>query len=172
VVHPTNPDVLIVGGQGSPYAATEDRGIYRSEDGGANWTKVHYLDENSGVSDLSMDMNNPRIVYAAYWDHRRFPWQVQSGGPGSGIYKSVDTGKTWQKLSEGLPKETMGKIGVSVSRANSDIVWAIIEAEDGGRYRSNDAGKNWKLVNSDRLLRARSWYYMHILAHPTEPETA
>jgi len=171
VVHPTNPDVLIVGGQGSPYGATSDRGIYRSEDGGANWTKVHYVDENSGVSDLSMDMTNPRIVYAAYWDHRRFPWQVQSGGPGSGIYKSVDTGKTWQKLSEGLPKETMGKIGISVSRANSEIVWAIIEAEDGGLYRSDDAGKNWRLVNPDRLLRARSWYYMHILAHPTESET-
>jgi photosystem II stability/assembly factor-like uncharacterized protein len=170
VVHPTNPDVLIVGGQGSPYGATEDRGIYRSEDGGANWAKVHYVDQNSGVSDLSMDMNNPRIVYAAYWDHRRFPWQVQSGGPGSGIYKSVDMGKTWQKLSEGLPKETMGKIGISVSRANSEIVWAIIEAEDGGLYRSDDAGKNWKLVNPDRLLRARSWYYMHIQAHPTESE--
>ena len=171
VVHPTNSDVLLVGGQGSPYGATEDRGIYRSEDGGATWTKVHYVDENSGVSDLSMDMNNPRIIYAAYWDHRRYPWQVKSGGPGSGIYKSVDTGKTWEKLSEGLPKETMGKIGISVSRANGEIVWAIIEAEDGGLYRSNDAGKNWKLVNPDRLLRARSWYYMHILAHPTEAET-
>lgn len=171
VVHPTNPDVLLVGAQGSPYGATEDRGIYRSDNGGSTWEKVHYVDENSGVSDLSMDMSNPRIIYAAYWDHRRFPWQVQSGGPGSGIYKSVDTGKTWEKLSEGLPKETMGKIGISVSRANGNIVWAIIEAEDGGLYRSNDAGKNWKLVNPDRLLRARSWYYMHILAHPTEPET-
>ncbi|MDG1277342.1 MAG: glycosyl hydrolase [Algoriphagus sp.] len=170
-VHPTNPDVLLVGGQGSPYGATDERGIYRSEDGGATWAKVHYVDENSGVSDLSMDMSNPRIIYAAYWDHRRYPWQVKSGGPGSGIYKSVDTGKTWEKLSEGLPKETMGKIGISVSRANGNIVWAIIEAEDGGLYRSNDAGKNWKLVNPDRLLRARSWYYMHILAHPTEAET-
>ncbi|GMQ26090.1 hypothetical protein Aoki45_27720 [Algoriphagus sp. oki45] len=171
VVHPSNPDLVIVGGQGSPYGATDARGIYRSEDGGESWEKVHYVDENSGVSDLSMDMTNPRMIYAAYWDHRRFPWKVQSGGPGSGIYKSSDMGKTWTKLSEGLPKGVMGKIGISVSRANNNIVWAIIEAEDGGLYRSNDAGKTWKLVNEDRLLRARSWYYMHILAHPTEPET-
>ena len=171
VVHPTNPDMLLVGGQGSPYGATSARGIYRSEDGGLTWTKVHYVDENSGVADLSMDMKNPRIIYAAYWDHRRFPWKVQSGGPGSGLFKSTDMGLTWVKLSEGLPKGVMGKIGVSVSRANPNTVWAIIEAEDGGLYRSNDAGKNWKLVNPDRLLRARSWYYMHILAHPTEPET-
>ncbi|MBO6494445.1 MAG: glycosyl hydrolase [Roseivirga sp.] len=171
VVDPRNPEVLIVGAQGSPYAATEDRGIYRSEDGGESWTKVHYIDENSGVSDLSMDMTNPRIVYAAYWDHRRFPWKVQSGGPGSGIWKSVDGGVTWNKLTEGLPKGVMGKIGVSVSRANPNKVWAIIEADNGGLYRSDNGGKNWRLINPDRLLRARSWYYMHIQAHPTDEES-
>jgi len=171
VVDPRNPEVLIVGAQGSPYAATEDRGIYRSEDGGESWTKVHYIDENSGVSDLSMDMTNPRIVYAAYWDHRRFPWKVQSGGPGSGIWKSMDGGVSWNKLTEGLPKGVMGKIGVSVSRANPNKVWAIIEADNGGLYRSDNGGKNWRLINPDRLLRARSWYYMHIQAHPTDDES-
>lgn len=171
VVDPNNPDVLIVGAQGSPYAATEDRGIYRSADGGQTWTKVHYVDENSGISDLSMDMTNPRIVYAAYWDHRRFPWKVQSGGPGSGIWKSVDSGLTWNKLSKGLPKDVMGKIGISVSRANPNKVWAIVEAEKGGLYRSDNGGKSWKLINPDRLLRARSWYYMHIQAHPTDEES-
>ncbi len=171
VVDPNNPDVLIVGAQGSPYAATEDRGIYRSADGGETWTKVHYVDENSGISDLSMDMTNPRIVYAAYWDHRRFPWKVQSGGPGSGIWKSDDGGQTWNKLSKGLPKDVMGKIGISVSRANPNKVWAIVEAEKGGLYRSDNGGKNWKLINPDRLLRARSWYYMHIQAHPTDEES-
>ncbi|MBO6660881.1 MAG: glycosyl hydrolase [Roseivirga sp.] len=171
VVDPRNPEILIVGAQGSPYAATEDRGIYRSEDGGESWTKVHYVDENSGVSDLSMDMTNPRVVYAAYWDHRRFPWKVQSGGPGSGIWKSVDGGITWNKLTEGLPKGVMGKIGVSVSRANPNKVWAIIEADNGGLYRSDNGGKSWRLINPDRLLRARSWYYMHIQAHPTDDES-
>lgn len=169
-VHPDNPDVVFVAAQGSPYGATEDRGIYRSTDGGTTWQKVHYVDENSGVSDLSMDMTNPRIVYAAYWDHRRFPWKVQSGGPGSGIWKSSDGGDTWTELTEGLPKKVMGKIGVSVSRANPQRVWAIIEAEDGGLYRSDNGGKNWRLINPDRLLRARSWYYMHIQAHPTDPD--
>lgn len=171
VVHPQNSDLVIVGAQGSPYGATEDRGIYRSEDGGETWTKVHYVDENSGISDLSMDMTNPRVIYAAYWDHRRYPWKVQSGGPGSGIWKSVDGGLSWEKLTKGLPKGVMGKIGVSVSRANPNRVWAIIEADNGGLYRSDNGGKNWRLINPDRLLRARSWYYMHILAHPTDEES-
>lgn len=170
-VHPDNPDVVFVGAQGSPYAANEERGIYRSTDGGKNWTKVHYIDANSGISDLSMDMTNPRIIYAAYWDHRRFPWKVQSGGPGSGIWKSSDGGDTWTELTKGLPEGVMGKIGVSVSRANPQRVWAIIEAEKGGLYKSDNGGKNWSLVNPDRLLRARSWYYMHIQAHPTDVET-
>uniref|UniRef100_UPI0040480953 VPS10 domain-containing protein n=1 Tax=Roseivirga sp. TaxID=1964215 RepID=UPI0040480953 len=170
-VHPDNSDVVIVAAQGSPYGATQDRGIYKTTDGGKTWNKVHYVDENSGVSDLSMDMTNPRIIYAAYWDHRRFPWKVQSGGPGSGLYKSVDGGDTWEKMSKGLPKGVLGKMGISVSRANPDRVWAIIEAEEGGLYRSDNGGKSWSLINSDRLLRARSWYYMHILAHPTDAES-
>ena len=169
-VHPTNPDIVFVGAQGSPYGATEDRGIYRSEDGGETWKKVHYVDENSGVSDLSMDMKNPRIVYAAYWDHRRYPWKVQSGGPGSGIWKTTDGGENWTKLETGLPKGVMGKIGVSVSGANPDRVYAIIEADNGGLYRSENGGKSWRLINPDRLLRARSWYYMHIQAHPTNAD--
>lgn len=167
-VHPDNSDVVFVAAQGSPYGATAERGIYRSTDGGANWTQVHFVDENSGVSDLSMDMTNPRIIYAAYWDHRRFPWKVQSGGPGSGIWKSTDGGDSWTKLSKGLPKGVMGKIGISVSRADNNRVWAIIEADNGGLYKSDNGGRSWRLINPDRLLRARSWYYMHIQAHPTE----
>jgi len=171
VVDPRDPNIVLVGAQGSPYGATEDRGIYRSTDGGMTWNKVHYVDENSGVSDLSMDMTNPRIIYAAYWDHRRYPWKVQSGGPGSGLWKSVDGGETWTQMTAGLPKGTLGKMGISVSRAMPNRVWAIIEAENGGLYRSDNGGKNWRLINPDRLLRARSWYYMHILAHPTDPES-
>jgi len=170
-VDPRNPEVVFVAAQGSPYGATEERGVYRSKDGGASWQKVHYVDENSGVADLSMDMTNPRVIYASYWDHRRFPWKVQSGGPGSGLWKSADGGDTWTQMKKGLPNGTLGKMGISVSRAMPNRVWAIIEADGGGLYRSDDGGNNWRLINPDRLLRARSWYYMHIVAHPTDPES-
>jgi len=169
-IHPTNPDIVYVAAQGSPYTATPDRGVFRSLDGGASWTKVHFVDNHSSVSDLSMDMNNPRILYAAYWDNQRMPWFIRSGGPGSGIWRTMDAGETWTKLSKGLPSGVMGKIGVSVSRANSNRVYAIIEAEKGGLYRSDDKGKKWKLMNSERILRTRSWYYMHVFADPNNED--
>ena len=167
-IHPSDPDIIYVSAQGSPYAGTEDRGIYRTYDGGKNWEKVLYVDANSGAVDLAMDYNNPRILYAAFWDHQRLPWYVRSGGEGSGIWKSTDGGDTWKKLDQGLPKSVMGKIGVTVSRANPKLVYAIIESEEGGLYRSDDAGESWRLVNDDRVLRARSWYYMHIYADPSD----
>lgn len=165
-IHPKNPDVAYVAAQGSPYTPTKERGIYKTTDGGKSWDKVHFVDENSGVNNLTMDMNNPRILYAAYWDHQRKPWFVRSGGSGSGIYKTTDGGETWNKLSEGLPKSMMGKIGISVSRANSNRVFAVIESEDGGLYRSDDAGATWTLINKQRVLRTRSWYYMHVFTDP------
>ncbi len=116
-----------------------------------------------------MDMNNPRVLYAAFWQYRRLPWKVESGGPGSSIWKSVDGGETWVKLSEGLPKE-MGKIGISVSRANSNRVYAIVEAEKSkaGVYRSDDGGKRWTMMSNDNNLTARSWYYMEVFADPAD----
>tara|TARA_Y100000768_G_scaffold105208_1_gene77100 strand:+ start:24 stop:3140 length:3117 start_codon:yes stop_codon:yes gene_type:complete len=167
-IHPSDPDIIYVSAQGSPYAGTEDRGIYRTYDGGKNWEKVLYVDASSGAVDLTMDYNNPRILYAAFWDHQRLPWYVRSGGEGSGIWKSTDGGDTWKKLDQGLPKSVMGKIGVTVSRANPKLVYAIIESEEGGLYKSEDAGESWRLVNDDRVLRARSWYYMHIYADPSD----
>ena len=167
-IHPSDPDIIYVSAQGSPYAGTEDRGIYRTYDGGKNWEKVLYVDANSGAVDLAMDYNNPRILYASFWDHQRLPWYVRSGGEGSGIWKSTDGGDTWKKLNQGLPKSVMGKIGVTVSRANPKLVYAIIESEEGGLYRSDDAGESWRLVNDERVLRARSWYYMHIYADPSD----
>ena len=165
-VHPTNPDVVYVAVQGDRWKGTPDRGIYRSADGGKTWTQL-LKGENatSGASDLSMDPTNPRILYAAMWDHQRMPWTVRSGGAGSGIWKSTDGGDTWTRLTEGLPK-LMGKIGVSVSPANPDRVYAIVEAEAGGLYRSDDAGKSWRLLSADRLIQTRSWYYMNITADP------
>ncbi|MEO7362068.1 MAG: glycosyl hydrolase, partial [Gemmatimonadaceae bacterium] len=165
-VHPTNPDLLYVAVQGDRWKGTPDRGIYRSSNGGATWTQLLKGENaNSGASDLSMDPTNPRILYAAMWDHQRSPWTVRSGGAGSGIWKSVDGGDSWTRLTEGLPT-LMGKIGVAVSPANPDRVFAIVEAEKGGLFRSDDAGKSWRLMSGDRLIQTRSWYYMNITADP------
>ncbi len=169
-VHPANPDIVYVGAQGSPWAASEDRGVYRSTDGGASWERVLFINRDTGVSFLSMDATNPRVIYAAMWDHRREPWNVRSGGPGSGLYKTTDGGDSWQKLAKGLP-ELMGNTGISVSRANPDRVWAMIEAVDGGVFRSDDAGKTWKHVNDDPGIRDRGWYYTHIFADPQDENT-
>ncbi|QBA63153.1 VPS10 domain-containing protein [Muriicola soli] len=167
VIHPTNPDIIFVAAQGAQYGPSEDRGIYKSSDGGTSWEKVLYLDATTGASSLSMDMNNPLILYAAMWQHRRYPWTMESGGAMSGLFKSTDGGLTWNKMKTGLPKE-FGKAGISVSRANPERVFAVIEAEGdkGGVYRSDDAGKKWRQINSDRVNIARSWYYMEILADP------
>jgi photosystem II stability/assembly factor-like uncharacterized protein len=165
-VHPSNPDIVYVAVQGDRWKGTPDRGIYRSMDGGKSWTQLlKGTNPTSGASDLSMDPSNPRILYAAFWDHQRLPWQVRSGGPGSGIWKSLDGGDSWTRLSEGLPK-LMGKIGLAVSPANPERVYAMIEAEKGGMFRSDDAGKNWRLTSEDRLIQTRSWYYMNVTADP------
>ena len=167
IIHPSNPDIVFVAAQGAQYGPSEQRGIYRSVNGGQTWERVLFVDENTGASSLSMDMNNPLILYAALWQHRRYPWIMESGGLASGIYKSTDGGTTWKQLKKGLPKE-FGKAGISVSRANPEVVFAVIEAQGdkGGVYKSGDAGKTWKLVNKDRINIARSWYYMEILADP------
>ncbi len=171
-VHPSNPDLVYVAAQGDRWKGTPDRGIYRSTDGGRNWTHVlKGVNATSGANDLTMDPVNPRILYASFWDHQRVPWQVRSGGAGSGLWKSTDGGDSWTRLSEGLPK-LMGKIGVSVSPANPDRVYAIVEAEKGGLYRSDDAGKTWRLLSEDRLIQTRSWYYMKITADPANADVA
>lgn len=172
VVHPGNPDVVWVAAQGSPWAPSEQRGVFKSTDGGASWQKVLYINETTGAADLVIDATNPRILYAAMWDHQRTPWEIRSGGEGSGIHKSTDGGASWQKLEGGLPELT-GKIGLAVSPANPDRVWAIVEAEGkkGGLYRSDDGGSSFSHINGARTLHARAWYYMHVFADPTDENT-
>jgi len=169
-IHPHNPDLVYVAVQGALYGDSADRGIYKSTDGGEIWQKMLFVDAHTGASDLSMDATNPRILYAAMWDNQRLPWKVRSGGPGSGIWKSEDSGETWKRLTKGLP-EAMGKVSVAVSPANPQRVYANIEAEKGGVFRSDDGGKTWNQVNSNRVTVARAWYYIKIFADPTDEET-
>ncbi|MEO0875550.1 MAG: glycosyl hydrolase, partial [Bacteroidota bacterium] len=167
IIHPTNPDVLYIAAQGAQYGPTEERGIYRSVDGGKTWERVLFVNTSTGASSLSMDMTNPRILYASMWQHQRYPWYMESGGEDSGLYKSTDGGDTWTPMKAGLP-EDFGKSGISVSRANPERVFVVIEAEGkkGGVYRSDNAGTSWTQVNSNRVNIARSWYYMEIFADP------
>lgn len=171
VIHPSNPEIVFVAAQGTAHGPNEDRGIFKSSDGGNTWKKVLFVDANTGAASLSMDITNPRILYAATWEHRRLPWQVQSGGPGCSIWKSVDGGDTWSKINTGLPAE-MGKIGVSVSRANPQRVYAIIEAEKSvaGLYRSDNGGDTWAHMTNNALLTSRSWYYTEVEADPVNAD--
>lgn len=173
-IHPGNPDIIYVAAQGALYAPSSERGVYKSADGGQNWEKVLYVDDNTGCSHLIMDPTNPRILYAAMWQHQRLPWQIVSGGPGSGIYKSVNSGKTWERLTKGLPNE-LGKISLSVSAAKPDKVYALIESdsekEQGGLYVSEDAGTNWSRISKDHRLVQRAWYYIEVFADPNDANT-
>ena len=169
-IDPKNPNIVFVAAQGALFSKTSERGIYKSIDGGVTWKKVLYVDDKTGCTDLSMDMNNPTILYASMWEHGRLPWQVISGGPGSGLYKSTDGGEHWEKMQGGLPKE-MGKMSISVCRSNSEKIYALIESdfskEAGGMYVSENAGKTWNQVSHDHRLIQRAWYYIKLFTDPT-----
>lgn len=170
IIHPKNPDIVYIAAQGAINGPTSERGIYKSIDGGSSWTKVLFVNNLTGCSELSMDMNNPQVMYAAMWEHQRKPWQVISGGEGSGLYKTSDGGKKWKKIHEGLPKE-MGKMAIAVCRSNSDKVYALIESdweeEKGGLFVSQNAGKSWSKVSSDHRLIQRAWYYTEVFPDPS-----
>ena len=171
VVHPKNPDVVYVAAQGALYAPNEERGIYKSIDGGENWEKILFVNTLTGCSELSMDPNTPEVMYAAMWHHQRMPNMIVSGGPGSGLYKSVDGGKNWFELIEGLPEEK-GKMAIAVSPANSDKVYAVIESDSdqdkGGLFVSEDAGNSWTMVSGDNRLVQRAWYYIEVFPDPND----
>jgi photosystem II stability/assembly factor-like uncharacterized protein len=172
VVHPQNPDIVFVAALGHAYGSNETRGVFRSNDGGKTWQKVLYKDNKTGAIDLVFDPNNAHILFAALWEAQRTPWGMTSGGPGSGLYRSGDDGATWKRLEgHGLPSGVLGRIGVSVSGADGNRVYAIIEAEKGGIYRSEDAGESWKLINPDHRFTQRAWYFHHIFADPKNADT-
>ena len=172
-VHPRDPDLVYVAALGHAFGPNEERGVFRSRDGGATWEKVLYPSENAGAIDLSMDPNNPRVMYAAIWQARREPHTFTSGGPDSGLYRSTDSGDTWIDITanKGLPEGLKGRIGVAVSPAKTGRVWAIVEAEKRGLYRSDDGGETWERICDDRNLTQRPWYYSHVFADPRDPET-
>src|SRR6266545_4661549 len=172
-VHPSNPDVVYVAALGHAYDANPERGVYRSKDGGKTWDRVLFRNDRTGAVDLSMDPKNPDVLYAVLWEVYRTPWSLESGGPGGGMFKSTDGGTTWTELSKnpGMPSGLWGKAGVSVSGADSNRVYAIIENENGGVFVSDDAGANWKRTNEDRNLRQRAFYYTHLFADPVEKDT-
>jgi len=170
IVNPKNADIAFVAALGHPFGPNPERGIFRTTDGGKSWSKVLYKDENSGGIDLSFDPNNANVIFAAFWQARRSPWDMQSGGSGSGLYRSTDGGATWKQLiGHGLPEGIMGRIGVAVGY-NSTRVWALIENDRGGLFRSDDGGDDWTLVNSDRQYRQRAFYYTHVFADPHSPD--
>ena len=172
VVDPVNPDVVMVAAIGHAFGPNTERGVFRSADGGKTWTKVLYRDADTGAIDVTFDPNNSKIVYAALWQVRRQPWHFSSGGPGSGLFRSTDGGLSWSELKgQGLPSGILGRIDVSVSAADSRRIYAMIEAADGGLYRSDDAGGHWTRVSQDGRIRQRAWYFSKIYADPKAVDT-
>ncbi|HMC55072.1 MAG TPA: glycosyl hydrolase [Gemmatimonadaceae bacterium] len=168
IVHPTNPDLVYVAALGHAFGPNPDRGVYRSKDGGTTWEKILFRNDSTGAVDLVMDPGNPSVLYAGLWQVYRKPWELNSGGPGSGMFKTTDGGDHWTEITRnpGLPAGIWGDIGISVSAANSSRVYAIIEAKEGGVYRSDDAGATWQKANGESSLTQRAWYYMKIHADP------
>jgi len=172
-VHPKNADIVYVAAQGHVWSANEQRGVFRSKDGGKTWQKVLYRSDKAGACDLIIDPTNPNVLYAGLWEVYRKPWTLESGGLGSGIFKSTDGGDTWTEITRnpGLPRGTIGIVGITVSPANPDRLWAILEAEDGGVFRSDNGGKTWTKTNEQRNLRQRAWYYSRIYADPKNADS-
>ena len=172
IVDPKNANVVFVAALGHAYGFNEERGVFRTTDGGATWQKVLYKDNKTGAIDVVFDPSNSNTLFASLWEVYRTPWSLNSGGPGSGLFKSTDGGNTWTRLEgHGLPAGIMGRIGVSVSGADSNRVYAMIESKEGGLYRSDDGGENWMRVNEDGRLRQRAWYFTHVFADPKSADT-
>ncbi|HKS06013.1 MAG TPA: glycosyl hydrolase [Gemmatimonadaceae bacterium] len=169
-IHPTNPDIVYVGALGHAFGPNPERGVFKTTDGGRNWNKILFRNDSTGISDLLMDPSNPEVLYASFWHAYRTPWMLNSGGPGGGLFKTMNGGSTWAEITRnpGLPRGLWGKVGLAVSPAKTSRVWAIIEADSGGVFRSDDGGATWERTNDDRNLRQRAWYYSKIYADPKD----
>lgn len=172
-IDPRNPDIVYVAALGHPFGPNAERGVFRSTDGGATWKNVLFRNDHSGAIDLTMDPHNPRVLFASIWDVYRSPWMLSSGGPGSGLFKSTDGGDTWTEITRnpGMPKGILGKINVAISGADSNRVYAMVEADEGGLFQSNDAGATWQRMSSDRAIRQRAFYFSRIAADPNRRDT-
>jgi photosystem II stability/assembly factor-like uncharacterized protein len=172
-IHPSNPDIVFAAVFGNVTAPDEERGVFRTRDGGKTWQRVLFRDPKTAAIDLVIDRNNPNVIYAAMWEAYRMSWQMSSGGPASGLFKSTDGGETWTDLTQrpGMPSGIVGRIGVAVSGADSNRVYALVENENGGLFVSDDAGGTWKLVSDDRRIRQRAFYYTHVYADPKVKDT-
>lgn len=172
-IHPDNSDILFVGVQGALWGPSEERGVYKTVDGGTTWEKIFYIDENTGCSELIMDPNDPNVLYASFWEHRRTGWSFSSGGDNSALYKSIDGGKTWNKIHNGFPEGQLGRIAVAIAPSDNSILYSVIEAENkdqSGMYRSEDGGASWRHLNSDFGLVVRPFYFSRIVVHPKNPD--
>jgi photosystem II stability/assembly factor-like uncharacterized protein len=170
-IHPHDANVVYVAVLGDVFGPNAERGVFRSRDGGKSWERVLFVDDKTGAVDIAVDPLNPRIIYAAFWPVYRRPWGINSGGDGSGPYKSTDGGDTWHMLTTGLPAGMKGRIGIAASAVRRDRVWAIVEAKDGGVFRSDDGGASWQRTSSDSGVRERAWYYSHIIADTRDADT-
>ena len=171
-IHPSNPDVVYVAALGNYHGPSDDRGVFKSTDGGKTWKKTLFRDGKTGAVDLSIDRKNPSVIYASLWEAYRVEYQMSSGGPGSGLFKSTDGGDTWAEITRnpGMPTGMVGKIGVAVSGADGSRVYALVENENGGLFVSDDAGATWKLMNAARSVRQRAFYYTHVFADPNQKD--
>ena len=169
LIHPTNPDIVFVAALGHAYGPNTERGIFRTRDGGKTWEKVLYLDDRTGGIEVVFDPHNPHVLFAAMWEGWRSPWMLNSGGAKDGLYRSNDDGTTWKRVEgHGMPEGTLGRISVAVSGADSNVVYALIEAKKGGLYRSEDGGATWSFITDDHRFTQRAWYFTHLWADPKE----
>ena len=168
VLHPTDPNIAYVAALGTTWGENPERGVFKTTDGGKKWQKLLFIDQKTGCADLVMDPTNPNKLFAAMWEHRRWPWFFKSGGPGSGLYLTYDGGENWKKITEkeGLPKGELGRIGVAIARNNPDVVYALVEAEKSALCRSDDGGRNWKIINQSRNVNPRPFYYADLRVDP------